>query len=66
MSQSRKLYNVFHTEKLEGEKFIWDSMTKGRHPTFTSKRKVVKVKLQDKVVTLKEERILMTRLIITS
>ena len=32
-------------------------MTKGRHPTFTSKRKVVKVKLQDKVVTLKEERI---------
>ena len=39
-------------------------MTKRRLPTFISKKKLVKVKLQDKVVTMKEEMILMTPFII--
>ena len=41
-------------------------MTKRRFLTFTSKKKVVKVKLKDKLVTLREERTLMTRFIIGS
>lgn len=39
-------------------------MTKRRLPIFISKKKLVKVKLQDKVVTMKEEMILMTPFII--
>ena len=55
--EGEKLYDAFRIERLEGEKSIWDPMTKRRLPTFASKKKLVKVKLQDKVGTLKEERL---------
>ena len=65
--EGEQLYNAFLIERLQGDKSIWDDpMTKRRFLTFTSKKKVVKVKLKDKLVTLREERTLMTRFIIGS
>lgn len=64
--EGEKLHDAFRIERLEGDKSIWNPMTKRRLVTFTSKKEEVKVKLQNKAVTLKEEWTLMTCFIIGS
>ena len=60
------MYDLFKTERrLQGPKSIWDHMKLRKLQTFSSTKKSVKVKLQEKVVTLREER-LMTRFVLTS
>ena len=58
--------DLFKTERLQSPKSIWDHMKLRKLQTFSSTKKSVKVKLQEKVVTLREERNLMTRFVLTS
>ena len=60
------LYDKFVTERIVGIKSIWSRMTKRMLKTFKTNVKIIKVKLKDKVVQLKEERNLMSRFIIAS
>ena len=43
--EGEKLYETFRIESLDGNKYTWDAIAKQRFLTFTSKKKVVKVKL---------------------
>ena len=52
-------------ECLQGKKSIWDTLSKTRLKTFEETLKHTSVKLKDKVVNLKQDRKMMTRLIIS-
>ena len=60
------MFATFSTERLAGDKSIWEKMSKRNLLTFKSSSKTIKVKLKDKIIQLKEERNLMTRFIIPS
>ena len=60
------MYESFKAERMEAEKSIWDPMKKRNLSTFSITKKTTKVKLQDRIVTLKEDRRLMIRFIIAS
>ena len=60
------MYDLFKTERLQGPKSIWDNMKLRKLQTFSSTKKSVNVMLQEKVVTLGEERNLMTRFVLAS
>ena len=64
--EGQKMYDLFKTERLQGPKSIWDHMKLRKLHTFSSTKKSVKVKLQEKMVTLREERNLMTRFVLAS
>ena len=51
-------------ERFEGEKSIWDSITKSKLPTFGSNVKTVTVKIKDQLVQVKEEHKLISRFLI--
>ena len=53
-------------ERLQGKKSIWDTLSKTRLKTFEETLKRTSVKLKDKVANLKQDRKMMTRLIIAS
>ena len=60
------LYKVFKDERVNGEKSIWEKMTKRKLPTFVASNKTTHVQLKEKVVELKEEKRLMTQFIVAS
>ena len=51
-------------ERFEGEKSIWDPITKSKLPTFGSNVKTVTVKIKDQLVQVKEEHKLISRFLI--
>ena len=59
-------FDLFKMERLQGKKSIWDPLSKTRLKTFEETLKRTDVKLKDKVVNLKQDRKMMTRLIIAS
>ena len=61
-----ELFNLVRAERLYGEKSIWDPMVKRKLPTFAQTTKKVNVKVNNKVVQLKEEKTLMTKFILAS
>ena len=60
------MFNLFRAERLYGEKSIWDPMVKRKLQPFPETTKKVNVKVNNKVVQLKEEKKLMTKFIIAS
>ena len=61
-----ELFNLFKAERLYGEKSIRDPMVNRKLPIFAETMKKVNVKVNNKVVQLKEEKKLMTKFIIAS
>ena len=59
-------YDKFVKDKLTGQESIWDTMTKEKLSTFAANNKTVKVTLERQIVHIREERKLMTRLLIAS
>ena len=64
--EGEAMFATFSTERLAGDKSIWEKMSKRNLLTFKSSSKTMKIKLKDKIIQLKEERNLMTRFIIAS
>ena len=54
-------YTYFIEQQLRGEKSVWGQMQKCNLETFKSMSKVVKTKVQEKVIELKEEKSLILR-----
>ena len=63
---SEKRFNEFIKERFEGETSIWSPVTKTKLPTFALNVKKKQVKFNNTIVTIKEERKLMSRLIIAA
>lgn len=61
-----KLYEEFVTSRIQGEKSIWGKMTKRKLKTFKSQLVVTKRKVDGKTIQLREEKSLLSRLLITS
>ena len=61
-----KAYVDFVSERLTGDKNMWDKMTKVKLKTWNSPAKVVQTKIADKVVELKENRSLFARMVIAA
>ena len=53
-------------ERIEGNKSIWDTISKEKIETFSSNNKSVNVKVNNSFVQIKEERKLMTKLLVVS
>ena len=64
--QGQILYEKYKEENICGNKSPWEKQSKRKLPTFASFNKVVKVKIRDKMISLKEQSSLMTRLLITA
>ena len=60
------LVKNFIKERSEGEKSIWDPITKSKLPTFGSNVKTVTVKIKDQLVQAKEEHKLISRLLMVN
>ena len=58
-----EMYKNFKQDRIIGEKSIWDKLSKRNLTTFASMNKVTKVQLKEKIVEIKEKK-LMTRLIL--
>ena len=66
-SIGEEMYNTFIAERKVGQpKSVWDTMTKSKLTTFKKLNKSVKLKVKNKIINLKEERGLMTRLLVIS
>ena len=59
-------YNEFVKQKLEGDGSIWDSIKKEKLNTFSSNNKKFTVSANKQLVQVREERKLMTRLLVAS
>ena len=59
--EGEKLRESFIQDRLRGSSSIWSPLKKRKLPTFSENCASVKVKLKDKVATLREERRLLTR-----
>ena len=64
--QGQVLYEKYKEENICGDKSPWEKQTKRKLPTFATFNRSVKVKIKDKIVSLKEQSSLMTRLLITA
>ena len=64
--EGEAMFATFSTERLVGDKSIWEKKSKRNLMTFKSSSKTMKIKLKDNIIQLKEERNLMTRVIIAS
>jgi len=64
--EGQRLYNQYKLENLQGKKSPWDRLTKRKLPSFQSANKVVKVKVKNKEIILKEQALLMTRMMISA
>ena len=62
----KEKYHKFLEDQLNGEKSIWDTITKEKLPTFITSNKQVTVKINKQLVNVKEERKLMSRFVIAS
>ena len=58
------MYNSFRSERLQGDKSVWDPMIKRKLPTFSETAKLFKMQFDDKVVQLKEEK--MSKFVVAS
>ena len=65
-TEGEAMFATFSTERLAGDKSIWEKMSKRNLLTFKSSSKTMKIKLKDKIIQLKEERNLMTQFIIAN
>ena len=66
-SIGEKMYDTFIDERKIGPpKSVWDTMTKRKLVTFQRLNKSIKVKVKNKIISLKEERGLMHRLLVIS
>ena len=60
------MFDTFKLERLQGEKSIWDPVVKRKLPTFAETAKTVQMKINDKVIQLKEEKQLMSKFVVAS
>ena len=60
----KELLENFIKERFEGEKSIWEPITKKQTTSFGSNVKIVTVKLKDQLVQVKEENKLISRFLI--
>ena len=58
----KEKYRNFIVERIEGNKSIWDTISKEKIETFSSNNKSVNVKVNNSFVQMKEERKLMAKL----
>ena len=63
-TNGKELLENFINERFEGEKSIWEPITKSKLPTFGSNVKTVTVKIKDQLVQVKEEHKLISRFLI--
>ena len=62
----KNMYQDFLSERIYGEKSIWDTMKKRKLLTFKSSGTTIKTKIEGKVVELKEDKALLQRILIIS
>lgn len=62
----KKMYQTFIDERIKGPLPIWTTMKKRKLETFQNQAKVIKCKVGQKIVQMKEERTLITRFLIMS
>ena len=60
------MYKKFKDERIYGEKCVWDKMPQIKLLTFKSTAKTIKTKLEGKLITMKEDRSLMQRMLVKS
>ena len=60
------MYNDFIEKRFHGEESVWSPMKKRKLMTFASQGKIMKSKVEGKVIQLKEEKSLIARFLITS
>ena len=63
---SKNTFEQFVENRIKGSAPLWEKMTKQNLKTFQTQSKVVRCKLNDKIVKIKEERSLITRFLIMS
>ena len=61
----KEMFDTFKLERLQGEKSVWDPVVKRKLP-FAEITKRVQMKINDKIMQLKEEKQLMTKFIVAS
>ena len=59
--EGRKLYEKFIEERIVGSKSIWGTINKRKLSTFANNKKVVTVKIRNRLINIKAERKLMSR-----
>ena len=57
-------YNLFIKERLIGEKFIWDTITKEKIPAFVFNNKEITITVNKELVNIKEEKKLLLRFLV--
>ena len=62
--EGKKLLDEFTTTRLEGSVSVWDKLKKRKLPTFKTTAKSLRKKVNDKIVSLKEEKTLITRFLV--
>ena len=62
----KNMYEQFVENRIKGSTPLWEKMKKRNLKTFHAQSKVVRCKLNDKIVKIKEERSLITRFLIMS
>ena len=62
----KNMYEQFVENRIKGSTPLWEKMKKRNLKTFQGQSKVVRCKLNDKIVKIKEERSLITRFLIMS
>ena len=60
------MYKKFKGERIYSEKCVWDKMPQRKLLTFKSTAKTIKTKLEGKLITMKEDRSLMQRILVIS
>ena len=62
----KEMFDTFKLERLQGEKSVWDPVVKRKLPTFAEITKRVQIKINDKIMQLKEEKQLITKFVVAS
>lgn len=62
--EGKKLLDDFNTQRLEGAVPVWEKLKKRKLPTFKTTAKSLKKKVNGKIVSLKEEKTLITRFLV--
>ena len=60
------LYKTFKEERFEGEKSIWDTLTKRKLSTFVNPKKPFLSTARQKITEIKEEKKLLTKIVVAS
>ena len=54
--ERRKLHEQFLEKRIVGSKSIWDTINKGKPPTFANNKEVVIVKIRNQLLNIKAKR----------